>query len=471
MSSTETDAATASASHVPRDPGLLAARYREVRRFTEALCEPLAIEDYVIQSMPDASPAKWHLAHTSWFFETFVLAPTVPGYRPFHSRFGYLFNSYYQSVGERHSRPERGLLSRPTVEEVYRYRAYVDEQMRALLARLPGSGAGAPGADIAAVIELGLHHEQQHQELILTDIKHLFARNPLRPAYRDGSRIADRSSRPGGDRDEVRSVRWHTYPEGLAWIGHEGEGFAFDNETPRHRVFLQRFRLAARLVTNAEYLAFMGDGGYARPEFWLSEGWNAVQAHGWRAPLYWEEMDGHWWMMTLSGMREVAPDEPVCHVSYYEADAYARWAGARLPTEAEWEVAAAGAPVEGNFAENGPLHPMPAPRRDQRPTTDEQRSNARSQEPGARSASEASHLAQLFGDVWEWTASAYAPYPGYRPLAGALGEYNGKFMCSQMVLRAGSCATPRSHIRPTYRNFFPPGARWQFTGIRLAEDG
>jgi ergothioneine biosynthesis protein EgtB len=453
-----------SAERPLKDPRVLTARYREVRRFTEALCEPLAIEDTVVQSMPDVSPTKWHLAHTSWFFETFVLTPSVPGYRPFHPRFGYLFNSYYQSVGERHSRAERGLLSRPTVEEVYRYRAHVDEQMLALLMRLSGNGASGAPTDLSAVIELGLHHEQQHQELILSDIKHVLATNPLRPAYRGGSLcLADDRARgapraPGlavGE-DAPAPIRWHDYSERVAEIGHAGEGFAFDNETPRHRVFLQGFGLASRLVTNVEYLAFIGDGGYARPEFWLSDGWNAVQARGWRAPLYWEEIDGGWWTTTLAGPGAVAPDEPVCHVSFYEADAYARWAGARLPTEAEWEVAAAEAEVAGNFAEDGPLHPVPI--------------GIRSREDASRSDGGAEPPKQLFGDTWEWTATAYSPYPGYRPLAGALGEYNGKFMCSQMVLRGGSCATPRSHIRATYRNFFPPDARWQFTGIRLASE-
>jgi ergothioneine biosynthesis protein EgtB len=430
----------ASATAAPEAEAPLAARYQEVRGFTETLCAPLAVEDYVIQSMPDASPAKWHLAHTSWFFETFFLIPELPGYRPFHPRFGYLFNSYYNAVGERHSRPHRGLLSRPTVEEVYRYRSHVDHAMRELLS---AGNAGTP-ARLAPLIELGLHHEQQHQELILTDIKHALSCNPLRPVYQESS---GQWSVVSGQDAAGSALGWHDYPEGLYWIGHEGPGFAFDNETPRHRVFLQPFQLANRLVTNEEYLAFIEDGGYTRPELWLSDGWNAVNAHGWNAPLYWEQQDGQWWQFTLAGMRPVEEAEPVCHVSFYEADAYARWAGARLPREAEWEVAGAAAPREGNLVESGRPHPAPAG-------------------PAA-----AETPRQLFGDVWEWTSSPYTPYSGFRPLEGALGEYNGKFMCNQMVLRGGSCATALSHIRPTYRNFFPPDARWQFAGLRLARDG
>jgi ergothioneine biosynthesis protein EgtB len=415
-------------------PGdLLAARYHEVRRLSEALCEPLVAEDYVIQSMPDVSPTKWHLAHTSWFFETFVLEPTSPGYQPFHPHFSYLFNSYYNAVGERHCRPRRGIVSRPTVEETYRYRAYVDEHMVELLRDADADRL----RELAPVVTLGLHHEQQHQELMLTDIKHVFTMNPLRPVYRERKPVGDYAVAPLG---------WATHEEGVYWIGHEGDGFAYDNEGPRHRQFVQAFSLASRLVTNGEYLAFMDDGGYERPEFWLSEGWNTLQAHDWKAPFYWERHDGHWMAMTLAGMRRVEEAEPVCHVSYFEADAYARWAGARLPTEAEWEIAASGVPQEGNFVEDAHYHPLPAV-----------------VAPGGV-------LTQGYGDLWEWTGSAYSPYPGYRPAAGALGEYNGKFMCNQYVLRGGSCATSRSHIRRTYRNFFPPDACWQFTGIRLAKD-
>jgi formylglycine-generating enzyme required for sulfatase activity len=445
------------------------ARYQSVRAFTTALCAPLAVEDTVVQSMPDVSPTKWHLAHTSWFFETFLLA-SRPGYREFHPRFGYLFNSYYQSVGERHARPQRGLLSRPTLAEISDYRAHVD---RAVTELLDERGADLED-DLATIVELGLQHEQQHQELILTDIKHVFASNPLRPAYKESPPAAletpgatgRRGDRATGRQGETRLLapspprplapsfssgeaggesRWREYREGVSAIGHDGEGFAFDNEAPRHRVFLEGFRLATQLVTNGEYRAFMEDGGYRRPELWLSDGWSAVCERGWEAPLYWEPQADRWWQMTLSGTREVDPAEPVCHVSYYEADAYARWAGARLPTEAEWEVASAEAVAGGNFAEEGRFHPAPA-------------------------AGERETLRQMFGDAWEWTGSAYLPYPGYRPWDGALGEYNGKFMSGQMVLRGGSCATPRSHIRATYRNFFPPDARWQFTGIRLAAE-
>jgi ergothioneine biosynthesis protein EgtB len=415
----------------PCQDGLLQ-QYQKVRCFTEWICEPLAIEDYVVQSMPDVSPAKWHLAHTSWFFETFILSPAIPDYHPFHPMYRYLFNSYYNAVGERHARPERGLLTRPTVAEIYRYRAHVD----ACMAELLGGADAEQLAPIAPIVELGLHHEQQHEELLLTDLKHVLACNPLRPAYREGA---------AEDAGQAPPFGWVEYPGGIGCLGYDGAGFAFDNELPRHRVFLEPFRLATRPVTNAEYLAFMADGGYQRPELWLSDGWNTVGAQGWAAPLYWEQRDGAWWVQTLGGPRPVAAAEPVCHVSYYEADAYARWAGARLPTEAEWETAAAGLPVAGNFVERERFHPAPA--------------------PGGGTG-----LQQMYGDVWEWTASAYSPYPGYRPTAGALGEYNGKFMCSQLVLRGGSCATPQSHIRASYRNFFPPDARWQFSGIRLADD-
>jgi ergothioneine biosynthesis protein EgtB len=408
------------------DSGAQARRYQHIRRATERLCQPLSAEDCQVQSMDDASPAKWHLAHTSWFFETFVLERGVHDYRPFHPDFRVLFNSYYQSVGQQHPRPRRGLVSRPTLDEVFAYRRHVDEQMLSQLRTESEADAD--------IVELGLQHEQQHQELILTDIKHMLSRNPLHPAYQDC---------PVAAVAETAALRWQSFGEGIQWIGHDGSGFAFDNERPRHRVFIESFELATRLTTNGEFLAFMDDGGYERPELWLSDGWNALQTRGWRAPLYWQQRDGAWHLMTLGGLRALRADEPVCHVSLYEADAFARWAGARLPREAEWEVAAAGAVVDGNFVESGWLHPVPA-------------------------RADAAGLTQLFGDVWEWTQSAYSPYPGYQPPPGALGEYNGKFMCNQLVLRGGSCATPRGHMRATYRNFFPPEARWQFTGIRLA---
>jgi len=411
----------------------LVERYHQVRRFTEQLCQPLMTEDYVIQAMPDVSPPKWHLAHTSWFFETFILALACPGYRSPHASFAYLFNSYYEAVGERHCRPKRGILSRPTVEEVYRYRAYVDQRATAFLEGLHGETLER----WSRIVELGLHHEQQHQELLLTDVKYNFACNPLRPAYV----TADISPHV----PTVGPLRWVSFLEGVYWIGYDGKGFAFDNESPRHRSFVERFELASRLVTNGEYLAFMTDRGYERPELWLSMGWDTVQRERWQAPLYWEQQDGTWWMMTLAGMRPVREAEPVCHVSYYEADAYARWADARLPTEAEWEVAAIPLPIRGNFVEYQNFHPVPISQID---TT--------------------VPLVQIFGDVWEWTQSHYSPYPGYTASAGALGEYNGKFMANQFVLRGGSCATSVSHIRSTYRNFFPADARWQFMGIRLA---
>jgi ergothioneine biosynthesis protein EgtB len=407
--------------------------YREVRSFTELLVSPLTSEDAVIQSMPEASPTKWHLAHTSWFFETFVLAQAVPGFRPYRPQFSYLFNSYYNAVGPRHCRPRRGLLSRPSLAEVRRYRRCVDEQILQLFDR-----RDAALEQVASILLLGLHHEQQHQELILTDIKHVFWSNPLRPSYSE--------SRAHWASDGVPPLTWVHVPGGLVTVGDTGDAFAFDNERPAHRAYLEPFALASRPVTNGEYRAFMEDGGYERPELWLSDGWTAVNTHGWRAPLYWERRDDAWWSLTLAGMREVEELEPVCHVSYYEADAYARWAGARLPSEEEWETAAAAAPIAGSFVESGALHPVPITRDENEP------------------------LLRLFGDVWEWTRSAYSAYPGYRALEGALGEYNGKFMCNQLVLRGGSCATPASHIRRTYRNFFVPETRWQFSGIRLAKD-
>ena len=405
----------------------VAQKYQQVRQLSEQICHPLLTEDYGIQSMPDVSPPKWHLAHTTWFFETFLLVPNLPGYQVFHPQFGYLFNSYYETVGQRHPRPQRGMLSRPTVAEVYQYRAYVDEAMQLLFSQFDH-------AALESLIQLGLHHEQQHQELLLTDIKHILAVNPLRPAYR--------LDLPSIAQPVEAKEHWLDYPGGLSLLGHEGESFAFDNELPRHSVYLQDYWLAARLVTNGEYLEFMQAGGYEQAEHWLAEGWAIVQAEGWRSPLYWEQNENEWQVMTLAGMRSVNLSEPVCHVSYYEADAYARWVGQRLPTEAEWEIAAQ-VPLQGNFLDSGYLHPMPA---------------TGSTRPD-----------QLFGDVWEWTQSAYLPYPGFQTAPGAVGEYNGKFMCNQMVLRGGSCVTSHSHVRSSYRNFFPPATRWQFSGIRLAK--
>jgi ergothioneine biosynthesis protein EgtB len=422
---------TASAAQSHEDVNSLAERYRVVRQQTEHLCEPLATEDYVVQSMPDVSPTKWHLAHTSWFFETFILKPHAAGYREIDPTYAFLFNSYYTQAGERHCRAQRGYISRPTVAEVHAYRAHVDDAMQQLLA----AASTEQRATLQPLIEIGLNHEQQHQELMLTDIKHVFSVNPLRPVYREQA-----PARPA----DVRPLEWICFPGGLHEIGHGGEGFAYDNESPRHRVYLEPFALASRPATNGEYLAFMEDGGYRRPELWLSMGWAAVEQNEWSEPFYWERRDGEWWLYTLAGMRRVAPDEPVVHLSYFEADAFARWSGARLPLEAEWEVAAAGLPRSGNFVEQSTGHPLPA-----------------GGGPG---------LQQIFGDVWEWTQSPYTAYPGYRAPEGALGEYNGKFMCNQFVLRGGSCATPASHIRATYRNFFPPDATWQFTGVRLASD-
>lgn len=411
----------------------LAERYRRVRQWTEDLCAPLAPEDHVIQSMPDASPTRWHLAHTSWFFETFICKPFIPDYQPCHEMYEHLFNSYYNAVGAQYPRTERGLLSRPTVSQVYQYRSHVDH---AVLDHIE-TAAPEQLAAVEGTLVLGFNHEQQHQELILTDLKHMLSHNPLAPVYTPAG------ASPSGD--AAPELGWTAVPGGVHTIGFEGEGFCFDNEGPQHQALLQDAEIASRLVTNGEWLAFMHDDGYVRNEFWLSDGWRTVREQGWRAPMYWSERDGVWAQFTLHGMLPINPEEPVCHVSHYEADAFARWAGARLPTEAEWEVAAGGLSPKGNFAESRAFHPVAAP-------------------PGKGG------LIQAFGDVWEWTQSAYLPYPGFRAAPGAIGEYNGKFMSGQMVLRGGSCATPASHIRATYRNFFPPWSRWQFTGLRLARD-
>ncbi|MEM1093435.1 MAG: ergothioneine biosynthesis protein EgtB [Bacteroidota bacterium] len=421
----------ASAATLP-DRTLLAADFQRVRSFSERLCAPLETEDYVVQSMPDVSPTKWHLAHTTWFFETFILSKHDSAYTPYHPGYAFLFNSYYLQAGERHCRAQRGYISRPTVREVFAYRDHLDAAMLDFLAR-----ADEPTLrTIAPLIEIGLHHEQQHQELLVTDIKHVLSVNPLRPAYRQAVPEPHRGVPP---------VSWIAFEEGLYEMGHEGSGFAYDNESPRHRAFLEDFQLANRLVTNGDYMAFIEDGGYQSGPLWLSAGWATVQAEQWTEPFYWERKDGEWIHYTLGGARIVNPDEPLTHISYFEADAFARWSEARLPTEAEWEVAAQSVARAGHFVESERLHPLPLA-------------------PGASP----DHLHQMFGDVWEWTRSQYEPYPGYAPVPGALGEYNGKFMCNQFVLRGGSCATSETHIRATYRNFFPPDATWQFTGLRLA---
>lgn len=404
-------------------------RYRRVRQASEALTRSLTPEDQLAQSMPDASPSKWHLAHTSWFFETFLLAPRLAGYRVFDPRFGYLFNSYYEALGARQPRPARSLITRPSLDDVLAYRAHVDAGMAQLLEQLD--------PELAPLVALGLAHEQQHQELILMDILHLFASSPLKPAYAPPRGLPDAAP--------PQELGFVDIEGGLVEIGHAGPGFAFDNETPRHRVWLEPYRLADRLTTNAEWQAFMADGGYRRPEFWLSEGWAQVQLEDWRAPLYWEEINGRWMAMTLHGLRPLEPAAPVSHVSYYEAEAYAAWAGARLPTEAEWEHAAGTVAPEGRFLGAGRIDATPAP-------------------PSAG-------LRQMLGDLWEWTRSAYSPYPGFRPAAGAVGEYNGKFMAGQFVLRGGACVTPPGHVRASYRNFFYPHQRWMFSGVRLAKDG
>ena len=414
-------------------PRAAAARFLDVRSATERLAAPLSPEDCAAQSMPLASPIRWHLAHTSWFFETFVVARALPGYRPYDPQFGYLFNSYYNAIGERVPQAERGRMTRPGLDEVLEYRRHVDARVTELLERAdPALLAG-----IEPVLEIGLNHEQQHQELMLTDLKHLLSLHPLRPAYRDAPRVAAREPVP---------MRFLGFEGGLHEIGHGGRGFAFDNEGPRHCVFTQPFELASRPVTNGEFLEFVEAGGYVDPSVWLSDGWDWVVAEGIRAPLYWSREERGWRIFTLGGERELDRAEPVAHVSFYEADAYARWRGARLPREDEWELAALPQAVEGNFVESGALHPRPSP-------------PASSVAPAA-----------MFGDVWEWTQSPYVAYPGFRPAAGALGEYNGKFMCNRMVLRGGSCASPRSHLRASYRNFFLPTARWQFSGLRLARD-
>ncbi len=426
------------AQHVPGSARIssanLIARFRKVRDFSVRLCRGLQPEDYVVQSMPDVSPTKWHLAHTTWFFETFVVKVWDQRYRSEIPQYAYLFNSYYNAAGDMHRRDLRGLISRPTVQETYRFRESIDQAVFKLLKNADETLL----AEIEPVLTLGIQHEQQHQELLVTDIKHVFAQNPLYPIFEEAKFISDGQ--------KIGPPHFVDFDEAMVEAGFRGPGFSYDNEGPRHRVLVGPFALATRPVTNGEYLAFIEAGGYTRSAFWLSLGWTTVQEQRWQAPLYWVKRDGQWWTFTLSGFRPVEESEPVTHISYFEADAYANWDGARLPTEFEWERASADLPIEGNFVDTSRFHPGAAP------------------EPNGTG------LQQMFGDVWEWTRSAYLPYPGYRVAPGALGEYNGKFMCNQMVLRGGSCATSRDHVRPTYRNFFPPEKRWQFTGIRLARD-
>jgi len=437
-------------------------QYRQVRSLSRQLCEPLCAEDCVIQSMPDVSPVRWHLAHTTWFFETFLLKVADANYQPHHPAFEVLFNSYYNTVGEQFPRHRRGLISRPTVAEIWQYRDTIDACVENWIAT--GHTDNASNGDASSfdslldVLETGLHHEQQHQELMLTDIKHVFSCNPLLPAYRtlstsasNGSYDTRSNSANAGASDTSVSLNWVDFPGGLLETGLAPEPgvFSFDNESPRHKQYVEPYSLADRLSTAGEYLAFIEDGGYQRSEYWLSAGWDTVQREGWQAPFYWRNTGGGWRHFTLHGEEPVNLNQPVCHLSYFEADAFARWSGARLPTEAQWEAAAiTGSAQAGSFVESGRYHPAACRKENVKPS--------------------AGSLHQMYGELWQWTASPYEPYPGYAPPAGALGEYNGKFMCNQYVLRGGSCATSRTHIRPTYRNFFPPPARWQFSGVRLA---
>ena len=410
-------------------------QYLDTRERSIAICAPLKIEDYVIQTMPDVSPPKWHLAHTSWFFETFLLSQFDPNYKTFHPLFDTLFNSYYVTHGNPYPRPQRGFLSRPTVDEVISYRTHVDEAMQQLIHNISDERWLA----LSSLIILGLNHEQQHQELLLTDIKNILAHNPLKPAYHNTV------SKP---REIVRStpLSWVSIKGGNVEVGHAetDRNFAYDNESPAHTVYLEDFKLASRCITNKDYIEFIEDGGYQKAELWLSDGWSISQQQEWCAPLYWEKRDGEWFYFTFEGLQVVEMNAPVCHVSFFEADAYASWAGKRLATEHEWELATRQLSITGNFFEQEQYCPI---------------------------ASDGSQpINQLYGDVWEWTASPYVAYPGYKPASGAIGEYNGKFMSSQMVLRGGSFATAKNHIRATYRNFFYPKDRWQFSGIRLADE-
>lgn len=407
-------------------------RYDEVREATEKLTIPLEIEDFVIQAMENASPTKWHLAHTSWFFETFILDKAIEGFDSLHPQYSYIFNSYYVQTGDPHCRDKRGNLSRPTVKKVFEYRQYIDKKMHQFIDGLSEDAFD----EWLPLIEVGLNHEQQHQELMLTDLKYMLGQNPLYPIYTE-------TRRP--EIESVEEIRWMEFEEGVYSVGHKGGEFGFDNEFPSHKTYIQNFKMADQLVTNGEFIEFIEDGGYQNPKWWLDEGFATIEKEEWEWPLYWVQRDGEWYHFTLSGLEKLDPNEPVCHVSYFEADAYARWAGCRLPTEQEWEVAAKQVPIEGHFVEGGHYHP-------------------------AAVENDNNGLKQMFGDVWQWTQSSYSPYPGFKPFPGKLGEYNGKFMVNQYVLRGGSCATPKSHFRKTYRNFFHTDARWQFTGIRLAKD-
>lgn len=409
-------------------------KFNSIRNFSLELCKPLVTEDYVVQSMADVSPTKWHLAHTSWFFETFILKESDKNYKSLHPQYAYLFNSYYIQAGKRFLRNQRGLITRPTVKQVFEYRNYIDENIKNFIEASPEEILNK----FASVLEIGFNHEQQHQELMLTDIKHVFSINPLYPVYSEKENI---------DSEDISNLNWAEFNEGIYEIGNEGKSFSYDNEIPKHKEFINSFKLGSRLITNGEYLEFMEDNGYNKPEIWLSDGAAEAAANNWQAPLYWEKKDNGWHVFTLNGLKKLILSEPVCHVSYYEADAFARWAGYRLPTEAEWETASQQVQIKGNFVETRNFHPA-----------------------SLQIKNNGTQLQQMFGDVWEWTRSAYSPYPGYKTLPGALGEYNGKFMSNQMILRGGSCATSETHIRKTYRNFFPPNARWQFMGIRLAKD-
>ena len=409
----------------------LGQQFEAVRAFTEKITEPLEIEDYVVQVTENASPAKWHLAHTTWFFETFLLEKFLDDYSPVHPQYSYLFNSYYLQTGVPHCRARRGNISRPTVRQVFEYR----ESINCHVLDLIKNSTDKEFAQYAPVIEIGIHHEQQHQELLMTDLKYMFAQNPLNIAYRNKERPR---------KNHIPEINWVSFEEGVYKIGHDGDGFGYDNEFPRHKTYIHDFELADRLVTNAEFIEFIEAGAYQEVEWWLDEGFSTIRDEGWNAPLYWKKEDADWFHYTLSGREKIDPNEPVTHISYFEAEAYARWKGCRLPTEQEWEVASETVETEGNFVDNDYLHPVAL----------QENKN---------------ELKQMFGDVWQWTQSSYAPYPGYKPLPGALGEYNGKFMCNQYVLRGGSCATSESHFRKTYRNFFHADERWQFTGIRLAK--